>query len=118
MCEYAENKMIVSNSKSHTFLVHDWQVVHKITDPDQNNKYKRSFTLFPGFSLDKLPFIITCGDSSFSIINVAQAHLDVLIKAKTSTMDYVQQTACFFTTDDGETATMHFTTTSLTKEGT
>ena len=87
MCEYAENKMIVSNyDASHTLLVHDWQVVHKITDPDQKNIKKRSFTLFPGFSLDKLPFIITCGRSSFSLINVAKAHVDVLIKAKTSTV--------------------------------
>ncbi len=116
ICEYAENKMIISNyNRSHLFLVDSWKVVHKITDPDSNNTWKRSFTLYPGFNLATLPFIITCGDSSFSIVNVAQAHEDVLIKEKTSTIR--GQTACFFTTDDDETATMHFTTTSPTKEG-
>ena len=32
-----ENKMILSNDgRSHLYLVHDWQVVHKITDFDHS----------------------------------------------------------------------------------
>ena len=62
VCEYEERKMIVSNlNQNHLYIVHNWSVVHKLTDPDPKNINKRSFTLFPDFDPVKLPFIVVCG---------------------------------------------------------
>ena len=119
VCEYEERKMIVSNyNQNHLYIVHNWSVVHKLTDPDPKNITKRSFTLFPDFDPVKLPFIVVCGESSINIVNVAKAHEDVLIKAKTSTYERAAQTSCFFTKEKDEAVTLHFTTTNDTEEKT
>ena len=119
VCEYEPRKMIVSNyNRNHLFIVHNWSVVHKLTDPDPKNTFKRSFILFPDFDPVKLPFILVCGDSSINIVNVTKAHEDVLIKAKTSTRWTGAQTSCFFTKEKHDAVTLHFTTTNDTEEKT
>ena len=119
VCEYTEGKMIVSDFfQSHLFIVHNWHVVHKLTDLNPKNISKRSFTLFPDFDPVKLPFILVSGESSINIVNVNKAHEDVLIKAKTSTCFAAAQTSCFFTTEKDEDITLHFTTTNDTEKKT
>jgi hypothetical protein len=68
-------------------IIEDWEVIHKIEDPEIANTDKCWMMPMPGFNTDTFPFFISSSFKQFSIINVTQGTLQPLIdgSAMTST---------------------------------
>ena len=68
VCEYAEDHFMFYGRQEHLFLVKNWKVIRRINDFDTKNINKYSLNPFPGFDLEKFPFIVSSGESTFNII--------------------------------------------------
>ena len=69
--EFAKDKLIAYSNKSNDLLVmHDWEVIHVISDSKIRNTIKHWVRPLPGFNADKLPLMLCSGNESYSLINV------------------------------------------------
>lgn len=85
MSEYAHEKLIIYGQPSQNlFLVTDWQVLHTVKDPFQENINKQFIMPLPRFHETKFPFLMMSGDSSFSLLNVHTGHMEPFINTATS----------------------------------
>ena len=114
ICEFAPNKMAIYARPAHLFIVHDWEVVRRIEDSDMKNQNKYSIEPIPGFDIEKFPFLVCSGESSFNLFSVKDYYMELLVNAATSAMH--AQTAFFFDKEKGGALTMHFTTTRANDE--
>ena len=69
--EFAKNKLLVTGTPSHMYLVDDWFVLKCIHDPITENTYKNFAFPLPGFNEVSFPFIAVCGKCHISILNIA-----------------------------------------------
>ena len=77
------------------------------------NQNKYSIEPIPGFDIEKFPFLVCSGESSFNLFSVKDYYMELLVNAATSAMH--AQTAFFFDKENGS-LTMHFTTTRANDE--
>ena len=107
MLEFSANKIAIHLAPTDILIAHDWKVVHLIRDTNQFNIDKHWIALLPDFNENTFPFIVFSGNGSFNLVNVKDAHMDVLIQIETRS-DRGQEGAFFIRERDG--FDMHFTT--------
>ena len=106
--EYAPNCMLISlNNTSDLLLILNLKETKIIPDPETKNYFKYWIAPFPGFNLERFPFLITAGEKNFSLINVNEGRIEKLINA-TSYPDASMEGAVF--RRDGTSTHMNFAT--------
>ena len=69
--EFAKDKLIAYSNKSNDLLVmHEWEVIHVISDSKIRNTIKHWIRPLQGFNAEKLPLMLCSGNESYSLINV------------------------------------------------
>ena len=109
--EYLKNKMLVHVTSRDILVVHMWQVVNSIHDPDFGNTLKLWLAPLPGFDEETFPFIIASGWQSYNLINVEDMHMEVLIKASSKSVRN-SVAGVLLKVDSG--FNLHFTTQTIT----
>ena len=84
LLEYDKNELFVTNG-THMCLVHDWQTVKLITEPNPANIMKTYAFTVPDFNKELNPFIVVLGEASLNILNVKTKEHKPLIKQKMQT---------------------------------
>jgi len=73
--------MLVHVTSRNLLVVHNWQVLHEIIEPNVGNTNKYWLSLLPGFDEQKFPFIICSGWETYNLINISNFHMQVLVTA-------------------------------------
>ena len=66
-------------------MIHSWQVVKNIVDPNDGNTNKYWMKTVPGFDENEFPFVVCNGWEAFNLINVKDFHMEPLVKASVKT---------------------------------
>ena len=61
-------------------ILHDWKVIHYISDPSVGNGEKYWHWTLPGFTNTDFPFVLTSGKECYSLVNVKEGTAFPLIK--------------------------------------
>ena len=78
--EFAKDKLIVYSNRSNDLLVmHEWEVIHVISDTKIRNTIKHWIRPLPGFCADRLPLMLCSGNESYSLINVKTGKSQALV---------------------------------------
>ena len=111
--EYVKEKMLVHVTSRDILVVHNWQVVNQIHDPNFGNTLKLWLAPLPGFNEETFPFVIASGWQSYNLINVNDLRMEVLIEASGKNARY-QPAGVLLEVDSG--FDLHFTTQTITDE--
>ena len=61
LVEFAKNKMLITGYPSHNYIVHDWEAVSVLQNPEPQN-FNYFAMVMPDFDEVDFPFIALCGE--------------------------------------------------------
>ena len=100
--------MMLVSTKHHIYNLKKWKVIRVYKNADIGSFDKMGFFLpFPGFSLNKFPFVIVSSKKNIKIINVNDDYMEPFIKTK-QTVTYGQEAFFFMKSQFG--MILNFTT--------
>ena len=113
--EYTKNKILVHVTSRDIYVVHEWQVVHRIKETSAGNTMKFWIAPLPGFDEEKFPFVICNGWETYNLINTKEFSMQTLVNA--TGMNCRSQVGAFFVKEEYG-FNMHFATQTLTDRNT
>ena len=102
--------MILSVYLTDLLIVHDWKLVKIIKEITPGNFNKHWILPLPKFNEESFPFLVCSGRGTFTLINLHDFRIEILIKVPC--MSVSPQQAFFFKLEEFGFA-MHFTTIEL-----
>ena len=99
--------MVVSVWNTDLLIVHDWNEIHRIEDPQTGNADKFWIDKMPGFDPELFPFPVVSGSGTFNLINVRKRQMQPLIQAQCKNLISTQ---AFFFRGERYGFSMHFCT--------
>ena len=77
--EFSINSFLVHVRPTNLLVVNNWQVSYSISESDSENIHKYWLIPLPRFDVDKFPFIVCSGYSSYNIVNIKTGKIDPLV---------------------------------------
>ena len=72
ICEYEENRMVITLKPHDVLLTDNWVVLKRIEDLKEGNTQKNWIGILPGYHRERFPFVVCQGRETFELINVKE----------------------------------------------
>ena len=73
--EFVKGCMMIHVFNLDLLVIKDWEVIHRISDPDTGNIEKFQHLPLYDFDIDKYPFVLTSSYKSMSLVNIATGEI-------------------------------------------